>query len=83
MWKKPYPPRSAPFRIVFCSWVLETTTVRGLFNSTLRKFRGSARWPGPNAPRCESGCSPGAREQGVPGRAADDQVVHARGFGPT
>jgi len=34
-------------------------------------------------PRSESGCSPGVQELEVPGTAADNQVVHARGFGST
>jgi len=40
---KPYPPRSIPFGMVFGSWVVRTTTVRGLFGGTLRRIK---RWLG-------------------------------------
>lgn len=35
--RKPYPPRTTPFGMVFGPWVVRTTTVRELFNNTLRR----------------------------------------------
>ena len=39
MYEKAYPPRSTPFRVVFCSWVMEVTTIRRLLTNMLRKVK--------------------------------------------
>jgi hypothetical protein len=38
---------------------------------------------GPNIPHGETGCSPGARERGVPDTVVGDRVVRAYFFAPT